>query len=416
MLINVKSWKFIWSFQLFSLSLHCKQKVKQLKDKNMDKLSFKDIKELEPLKKNDSKIDLFNVKLSNEDESKYAIIDEDGNVIYRHNIDFTRPVIHFDKVIELDPFSRNNELIDLNGNLILKSEHIYVRGKLVSDGSKLINLDTLEKIDTDIDLCHRCYSAFGYSTTSNCHFVKNANRINIYDENLKFLYSIDLLPFGNNCEITFNSYFIILHCGNEKKAIIFEKDNCKIIDDLKDSKYRIYEEKILVYTFSNQLIIYNLAKRRNIRVFDNVDSPIFYSTQKFLYFTCANNYTYIVDATTGKILKTFKARIVPSFCCEKCTLTWRESDVYHGNLLLVKNEHYKYNLLYTETNSLLLSESIYSIKSAYRNVDGWSFQIDPKHSFAVKDYFFRGWHSRNEKSFPLAVKGKNLMFKSKVIY
>lgn len=382
----------------------------------MDKLSFKDIKELEPLKKNSSKIDLFNVKLSNDDESKYAIIDEDGNVIYRHNIDYASPTIHFDKVIELDPFSRNNELIDLNGNLILTSDYcLSVRGKLISDGSKLINLATLEKIDTDADL-RKWYSAFGYSTTSNCHFVKNANCIDIYDENLKFLYSIDLMPFGNNCEITFNSYFIILHCGNEKKAIIFEKNKCKIIDDFKDSKYRLYKEKILVYASSSQLIIYNLVKRRNIRVFDNVDSPIFYNTQKFLYFTCANNYTYIVDGTTGKILKTFKVRIVPSFRCEKCTLTWRENDVYHGNLLLVQNGHYKYNLLYTKTNSLLLSESIYSIKSAYRNDGGWSFQIDPKHSFAVKDYFFLGWHSRNEKSFPLAVKGKNLMFKSEVIY
>lgn len=384
----------------------------------MDKLSFKDIREIEALRTNSgSKFEwnFFNVKLINEDESKYAIIDNKGNVIYRHNIDYARPTIHFDKVIELDPFSRNNELIDLNGNLILKSEHISVRGKLISDGSKLINLATLEKIDTDADLC-KWYFAFGYSTTSNCHFVKNANCIDIYDENLKFLYSIDLLPFGNNCEITFNRYFIILHCGNEKKAIIFEKDNCKIIDDFKDSKYRLYKEKILVYTSSSQLIIYNLVKKRNIRVFDNVDSPIFYNTQNFLYFTCANNYTYIVDGTTGKILKTFKVRIVPSFRCEKCTLTWRENDVYHGNLLLVRNGNYKYNLLYTATNSLLLSESIYNIKSAYRNADGWSFQIDPKHSFAVKDYFFQGRYSRDEKSFPLVAKGKNLIYKSEVIY
>lgn len=378
----------------------------------MDKLSFKDICKIEPLRQNGSKVELFNVKLSNEDESKYAIIDEDGNVIYRHNIDFATPCIHFDKIIELDPFSRCNELIDLNGKLVLKSDKIYIRGKLVTDGSKLINLITFEKIDGDTD-----YYSFGYSKTSNCHYVKNGNRINIYDENLKFLYSIDLLSFGNNCKINFNDYFAILHCTNRKKAIIFEKDDCKIIDNFKDSNNRLlYNEKILVYTTSNQLIIYDLVKRRNIRVFDNVDSPIFHNRQKFLYFTCANNYTYIVDAITGKILKTFKARIFSSIFREKCSITCEEKDDYHGNLLLVRNWNYNYNLLYMRTNSLLLAESIYDIKSAYRNDVGWSFHADPKHSFAVKDYFFQGRYSRNEKSFPLVVKGKNLMFKSEVIY
>ena len=378
----------------------------------MDKLSFKDICKIEPLRKNSSKIDLLNVKLNNEDESKYAIIDEDGNVIYRHNIDFAMPIIHFDKIIELDPFSRCNELIDLNGKLVLKSDKIYIRGKLLTDGSKLINLITFEKIDADTD-----YYAFGYSKTSKCHFAKNGNRVNIYDENLKFLYSINLLSFGNDCKIFSNDYFLNLHCANGEKAIIFEKSKCKIIDNFKDSKYRLFdEEKILVYTTSNQLIIYDLAKRRNIRVFDNVDSPIFHNRQKFLYFTCTNNYTYIVDAITGKILKTFKVRISSSIFREKCSITCEEKDDYHGNLLLVRNGNYEYNLLYMRTNSLLLAKSIYDIKSAYRNDDGWSFQVDTKHSFAVKDYFFRGWHSRNEKSFPLVVKGKHLMYKSEVIY
>lgn len=378
----------------------------------MDKLTFKDIKEVEPIKKNGSKIDLFNVKLNNEGESKYAIIDEDGNVIYRHNIDFAMPWIHFDKIIELDPFSRRNELIDLNGKLVLKSDFIYVRGKLVSDGSKLINLITFEKIDADAG-----YYTFGYSKTSKCHFVKNGNRVNIYDENLKFLYSIDLLSFGNDCKIISNDYFIILHCSNRKKAIIFEKNDCKIIDNFKDSKYRLFDkEKILVYTTSNRLIIYDLVKRRNIRVFDNVDSPIFHNRQKFLYFTCANNYTYIVDAITGKILKTFKVRISSSVFREKGSITCEEREDYHGNLLLVRNGNYEYNLLYMRTNSLLLAKSIYDIKSAYRNDVGWSFHADPKHSFAVKDYFFQGRYSRDEKSFPLVAKGKNLIYKSEVIY
>ena len=381
----------------------------------MDKLTFKDICKLEPIRQNNSKLELFNVELNNKDESKYAVIDEDGDIICRHDIDFARPCIHFDKIIEVDQFARVNELINLNGNVVLKSENISIRGKLVSDGSDLFNLFTFEKIDTDADF-NKLYYGFGYSKTSHCHYVKNGNRIDIYDENLKFLYSIDLSAFGDKCEIAFNSYFIILRCGLKSTAIVFEKDNCRIIDDYNDSKYRIYDEKILVYASSNQMIIYDLVKRRDIRVFDNVESPIFYNTQKFLYFTCANKYTYIVDATTGKILKTFKAIIVSSFSREKCTFTWRDKDDYHGNLLLVRNWDYKYNLLYTETNSLLLAESIYNIKSAYRNDDGWSFQTSPKHSFAVKDYFFRGWHSRNEKSFPLVVKGKNLMYKSEVIY
>ena len=162
----------------------------------MDKLTFKDICKLEPLRQNGSKLELFNVELSNKDESKYAVIDEDGNIICRHDIDFARPCIHYDKIIEVDPFARVNELVNLNGNVVLKSDNISIRGKLVSDGSDLFNLITFEKIDADADL-NKQYYAFGYSKTSNCHYVKNGNRIDIYDENLKFLYSIDLSAFGD---------------------------------------------------------------------------------------------------------------------------------------------------------------------------------------------------------------------------
>ena len=77
----------------------------------MDKLSFKDICKLEPLRQNGSKLELFNVELSNKDESKYAVIDEDGNIICRHDIDFARPCIHYDKIIE-DAELRVKELIE----------------------------------------------------------------------------------------------------------------------------------------------------------------------------------------------------------------------------------------------------------------------------------------------------------------
>ena len=387
----------------------------------MDKITFKDVREVKPLSTYNSKLELFNVRLNteNEDEYKYAIVDKDGNVIYRHSVKFATPYIHFDKFIELDSFGRNNELIDLNGKSILKSNDILVRGKLAYDGNKVINLLTLANLDADASKRDN----FGYSSASKCHFIKKANYLNIYDENLNFLYAIDLLSFGNYANIFFNGHFIILDCGNEKKAIIFEKDNCKIIDDFRECKYRhFYNENILVYVSSNQLIIYDFVKKRNIRVFDNVDSPIYHNWGDFLYFTCANNYTYIVNVKTGKILKTFKVRIVPSFGCDRCTISGRENMEYHGNLLLVRNGPYNYNLLFMTANALLLKESIHHIGSAYRNNNGWSFQVDSKHSFAVKDYFFHDWYIRNEDNenngncLPLTVKGKNLIFGSKVIY
>ena len=214
-----------------------------------------------------------------------------------------------------------------------------------------------------------------YGYNYDVYYIINDDCVNVYDDDLKFLYSIPYLP---TMKYLYQNGFNV---KGDNKFLIFTSKGYKILEDSKISKnenicfstYHEFFKRFFYYiSTNNDLVVYDMLEDKETNRFP-LRSDVFkchYNHQMFAVFT-SNDDTYFLNLERGtfRILKDIKINanlgLVHAF-------TSRDCDGFHDGFIRVRDKDYNQNLIRLNTQKFFFKKPIDRIDDVYNN-RGWRF-------------------------------------------